>query len=88
MYIVRAIENCLNEIALAYLLFQNIIQRIREKEFVGGCTVIKRDIIAAAAEFVIAFPALLDIDGDCGGYNLQWAWSSGLLAGTYAGGRI
>lgn len=24
---------------------------------------------------------LLDIDADCGGYNLQWAWSSGRLAG-------
>ena len=24
---------------------------------------------------------VLDIDGDCGGYNLQWAWSSGYLAG-------
>ena len=29
---------------------------------------------------------VLDIDGDCGGYNLQWAWSSGRLAGTHAGG--
>ena len=29
---------------------------------------------------------VLDIDGDCGGYNLQWAWSSGLLAGKHAGG--
>lgn len=26
----------------------------------------------------------LDIHGDCGGYNLQWAWSSGLLAGREA----
>lgn len=25
---------------------------------------------------------VLDIDGDCGGYNLQWAWSSGFLAGN------
>lgn len=25
---------------------------------------------------------LLDVDGTCGGYNLQWAWSSGFLAGT------
>jgi predicted Rossmann fold flavoprotein len=25
---------------------------------------------------------VLDIDGDCGGYNLQWAWSSGRLAGA------
>jgi len=30
---------------------------------------------------------VLDIDGDCGGYNLQWAWSSGRLAGTHAGGN-
>ena len=28
---------------------------------------------------------VLDIDGDCGGYNLQWAWSSGVLAGQNAG---
>ena len=28
---------------------------------------------------------VLDIDGDCGGYNLQWAWSSGYLAGISAG---
>ena len=29
---------------------------------------------------------VLDIDGDCGGYNLQWAWSSGRMAGLHAGG--
>ena len=27
---------------------------------------------------------LLDIDGPCGGYNLQWAWSSGMTAGRAA----
>ncbi len=27
---------------------------------------------------------LLDIDGICGGYNLQWAWSSGAAAGIHA----
>lgn len=27
---------------------------------------------------------IVDIDGICGGYNLQWAWSSGYLAGKYA----
>jgi len=31
---------------------------------------------------------VLDIDGDCGGYNLQWAWSSGRLAGKAAGGML
>ena len=24
---------------------------------------------------------LLDVDGDCGGYNLTWAWLSGIIAG-------
>lgn len=28
---------------------------------------------------------VLDIDGDCGGYNLQWAWASGRLAGMMKG---
>lgn len=27
---------------------------------------------------------ILDIDGICGGYNLQWAWSSGAVAGKAA----
>lgn len=36
---------------------------------------------------------ILDVAGDCGGYNLQWAWSSGTWAGKNAalslkGGRI
>ncbi len=31
---------------------------------------------------------VLDIDGDCGGYNLQWAWSSGRLAGYSAGKEL
>lgn len=29
---------------------------------------------------------LLDVNGDCGGYNLQWAWTSGYLAGSAAAG--
>lgn len=28
---------------------------------------------------------VMDIDGDCGGFNLQWAWSSGRCAGLHAG---
>ena len=27
---------------------------------------------------------VLDVDGDCGGFNLQWAWSSGWVAGRHA----
>ena len=31
---------------------------------------------------------LVDVDGTCGGYNLQWAWSSGYLAGQSAGRKV
>ena len=27
---------------------------------------------------------LLDVDGICGGYNLQWAWSTGYIAGIHS----
>lgn len=30
---------------------------------------------------------ILDVDGPCGGYNLQWAWSSGYVAGMAASER-
>lgn len=29
---------------------------------------------------------VVDIDGMCGGYNLQWAWSSGYVAGIHSAG--
>lgn len=35
-------------------------------------------------EGLYACGEVLDIDGDCGGFNLQWAWSSGRLAGISA----
>lgn len=31
---------------------------------------------------------LLDVDGNCGGFNLQWAWSSGYVAGFDAATRL
>lgn len=30
---------------------------------------------------------VLDVDGRCGGYNLQWAWTSGYLAGLASSGK-
>ncbi len=31
---------------------------------------------------------MLDIDGICGGFNLQWAWSSGAAAGMHAAAAV
>ncbi len=30
---------------------------------------------------------ILDVNGDCGGFNLQWAWSSGYIAGQNASSK-
>ena len=53
----------------------------------GGvdCTMVNRETLEC-----LQYPNLyicgevLDIDGDCGGYNLQWAWSSGYVAAINA----
>ncbi len=37
-------------------------------------------LMSRKLEGLFACGEVLDIDGDCGGYNLQWAWSSGILA--------
>ena len=37
---------------------------------------------------VFACGEMLNINGDCGGYNLQWAWSSGAVAGKNCIGEI
>lgn len=31
---------------------------------------------------------VIDVDGICGGYNLQWAWTSGHIAGSAAGSSV
>ncbi len=45
------------------------------------------DLNSKYSENVFACGEVLDCDGDCGGFNLQWAWSSGYVAGISAGER-
>lgn len=54
----------------------------------GGADVTQFDCVTMQSKLVKGLYAcgeVLDIDGDCGGYNLQWAWSSGYMAGISAG---
>lgn len=30
---------------------------------------------------------VMDVDGDCGGFNLYWAWATGIIAGRHAAGK-
>ena len=54
----------------------------------GGMVTTEFDPLTMESKLVPGLYAcgeVLDIDGDCGGYNLQWAWSSGRCAGLSAG---
>ncbi|MBO7674422.1 MAG: aminoacetone oxidase family FAD-binding enzyme [Atopobiaceae bacterium] len=43
---------------------------------------------AHAIDGLFACGEALDVDGPCGGYNLAWAWKSGLVCGTATAGRL
>ena len=43
-----------------------------------------RSLQARSLPGLYAAGEALDVDGPCGGYNLHWAWASGLLAGESA----
>lgn len=52
----------------------------------GGvdCSEVKNTMESRIVPGVFFAGEILDIDGICGGYNLQWAWSSGAMAGKAA----
>lgn len=50
-------------------------------------TEVTEDLESVKAPGVYFAGEILDVDGRCGGYNLQWAWSSGYIAGTAAAGK-
>ncbi|WP_069997397.1 NAD(P)/FAD-dependent oxidoreductase [Cellulosilyticum sp. I15G10I2] len=53
----------------------------------GGVVLSEVDLTTMAskkAKGIYITGEVLDLDGDCGGYNLQWAWSTGYLAGLSA----
>ncbi len=47
-----------------------------------------RTLEAFAAPGLFAAGEALDVDAPCGGYNLHWAWASGILAGRAAASRL
>ena len=52
----------------------------------GGidCAEVSRTLESKIVPRLFFAGEILDIDGICGGYNLQWAWSSGIAAGQAA----
>ncbi len=56
----------MSQVTAGGIVTDDFDSKTMESEFVDG--------LYAAGE-------ILDVDGDCGGFNLQWAWSSGYIAG-------
>lgn len=53
----------------------------------GGARLAEFDAVTLSSKLssrLFAAGEALDVDGPCGGYNLQWAWSSGRTAGEQA----
>ena len=46
------------------------------------------DLMAIAVPGAYAAGEALDVDAACGGFNLHWAWASGMLAGRAAGEAV
>ena len=81
--------------SLAEALKDFRLQAIRLRRFdsaqvcVGGVKVTELDpdtleCLSEDLKGIYLTGELIDVDGPCGGYNLQWAWSSGYTAGTHA----
>jgi hypothetical protein len=71
--------------------FRVTVERARDFEFAQVCAggirseEINRETLSSRYVPGLFFAGeLLDVDGICGGYNLQWAWSSGYVAGKNA----
>ena len=66
-------------------------QRERAQVYSGGVDTSEVDFHSLESRRVPSLyfcGEVLDVDGKCGGYNLQWAWSSGQVAGKSAGGSV
>ena len=50
----------------------------------GGVTGVKASLESPHIPGLYFAGEILDIHGDCGGYNLAWAWASGRVAGEHA----
>ena len=81
----------MNALAKVIMDFRVTLTKVRDYEFAqvcaGGISADDLDVNTLMSQLVPGLffcGEILDVDGICGGYNLQWAWSSGFVAGDSA----
>lgn len=84
-------QNQIMSIVEVLLDFQIELTKPREYEFAQVCAgglktedIDTTTLMSHVISGLFFCGELLDVDGICGGYNLQWAWSSGFVAGSNA----
>lgn len=88
----RVPEKKRNELKKLFRRFTVRVKRVNSYEqaqvCAGGvdCAELTGQLESKKAAGVYFAGEIVDIDGRCGGYNLQWAWTSGAIAGTAAAG--
>jgi predicted Rossmann fold flavoprotein len=83
----RGDEGALLSLIKGFSLKVSGYQRERAQVYSGGIPLAEVDYKSLQSKVrpgVYLCGEVLDVDGRCGGYNLQWAWSSGYLAGISA----
>ena len=64
-------------------LANNVSHQITRGGIAAG-QLVPETLQIASAPGLFAAGEAVDVDADCGGFNLLWAWASGYLAGTSA----
>ncbi len=80
----EALARCAGTVKAFHLSIDNTFGLENAQITVGGGVLSQfnpRTLESRLVPGLYACGELLDVDGNCGGYNLQWAWSSGHLAG-------
>lgn len=78
-------DKIINSIKNHIIEVKNTYDYDRAQVTIGGVDVkeVKKETLELKKlKNVYVIGELLDVDGECGGYNLQWAWTSGYIAGS------
>lgn len=77
----QQLAQCLQEIALVVTGTTHTNAAQVHQGGIALSEIVPRTLESTRYHGMFACGEALDIDGACGGYNLSWAWSSGMLAG-------
>lgn len=77
----QQLAQCLQEIALVVTGTTHTNAAQVHQGGIALSEIVSRTLESTRYHGMFACGEALDIDGACGGYNLSWAWASGMLAG-------